>query len=108
MRIGGDYDLQARLAARAARASSAAERARGAGGIEGSSKGVKPRSEGDQVDLAVRSQSLVSAKRALLADHPVRAELVESVKAEIAAGTYRTDATKTARGLVDVLSGRRA
>lgn len=48
-----------------------------------------PRS-GDSVELSARARLIASLSEVSVGDEPIRAELVERVKAEIADGTYDT------------------
>lgn len=81
-----------------------AERAEKAGKTEGSE--TAPR--GDQLQASPEARLAHRIARALEGQPGVRADVVASVRARMAAGEFRADPERIAQGIVDTALGRRA
>ena len=60
-----------------------------------------PASKGDRVDLSDRARELQAARKAVAGMDDVDHAKVARIKAQVQAGTYKVDATRTADKMID-------
>jgi negative regulator of flagellin synthesis FlgM len=63
--------------------------------------GTSPAAKGDRVELSAGAKELGAARQAIQKMDDVDHEKVASIKARIAAGTYKVDAEKTAGNMIE-------
>ena len=64
-------------------------------------QGTSPAAKGDRVDLSAEAKELQAAREAIQKMDDVDHEKVAEIKARIKAGTYRVDADKIARKMIE-------